>query len=101
MGTWRKDLLFVCTSSVGVRIFQMDPFLMPPIPTVLLDSLKAVTDHAPSMVMCDASGSQRDSEVSCELWCPSRSIDLAQLWLTFHSAEADPNTIPREEGFLV
>lgn len=45
----------------------------------ILDSSKAMSDLVSALLMCDASSSERDSDIHWELLCPSGSIDLAQL----------------------
>lgn len=46
---------------------------------VILDSSKAMSDLVSALLMCDASSSERDSDIHWELLCPSGSIDSAQL----------------------
>lgn len=46
---------------------------------VILDSSKAMSDLVSALLMCDASSSERDSDIRWELLCPSGSIDSAQL----------------------
>lgn len=66
---------------------------------VSLGSSAAVSDPVPAPLMHDASGSRRDSGVggsSCALQAPW--IQLSCGCLPFHSAEAEPSTVPWRAG---